>query len=98
MGVGRFVLFCFVFLSCFLNCFKLQMFKGITPPTPTETTVIKSKQWGDWAVAPKAAVLGRSFSKSKSSRLQGEGVRFLGVRLWMELGPWEWEKGTGLTL
>lgn len=30
MGVGRF----FFFLSCFLNCFKLQTFKRITSPPP----------------------------------------------------------------
>lgn len=28
MGVGNF------FLSCFLHCFKLQMVKSITPPSP----------------------------------------------------------------
>ena len=66
------------FLSCFLNCFKLQMFKRITSPTPAETTVMKS-QWGDWASAPKA--IGCSFSKSKRSRLQGRGDWLLRVRL-----------------
>lgn len=73
MGVGRFFFF---FLSCFLNCFKLQMFKRITShphphPHPHRNHCNEIRQWGDWAADPKA--IGCSFSKSKRSRLQGWG-------------------------
>lgn len=53
-GVGSFFFCLFLFFSCFLNCFKLQMFKRITsPPPPTETTVIKSVSGETGLLPPK---------------------------------------------